>query len=242
MKVLNVKPYPSEKNPEAGYVDVQDASGVFNAWTPKVTALKVGEDVPEGWERKDSDKGPRLLPPGPKGQGGQSAYRNTKEGSTAEQERMDRRTALMQAVALDSGGVAQHWTWVDAADQMYAWLRKTSGSGGLPEKTGEAQVRLSKPAPDPGTTSAPPLRNGPSPSDGAEPGAEGRAQPGGEGRGKPNPPSLEQWPQEALDIGLTRSKAVIMARRMGWDGINSAEDIHAEQLEAMIKIRKEELQ
>ena len=95
-------------------------------WTPdieKAKALKIGEPIPADWTRKDGQYGPQAFPPGDKKAfgGGQAAYRNSKEGQFYEQERMDRRTALMQAVAL--GG-----EWLDTAAEMYAWLRKSAGS------------------------------------------------------------------------------------------------------------------
>ena len=60
---------------------------------------------------------------------GQVAHRNTAEGQAYEQERMDRRTSVMQAVALlvaDSGAGIDDVTMT--ADIFYAWLRKTSAS------------------------------------------------------------------------------------------------------------------
>lgn len=48
------------------------------------------------------------------------SYHQTAEGMFVEQERMDRRTALMQAVA---AGTVKDWT----PDQMYSWLRRTAG-------------------------------------------------------------------------------------------------------------------
>lgn len=57
------------------------------------------------------------------------AYAQTKEGEEFVQERMDRRTALMQAVAMsDKGSMGALVT----ADQMYAWLRSTSNAKPAP--------------------------------------------------------------------------------------------------------------
>ena len=75
----------------------------------KVLEWKAGESHenevfrPEG-KHKDRFRLPREQKAGGFG-GGPAAYRNTKEGHFYEQERMDRRTALMQAV----GDVAVRW-------------------------------------------------------------------------------------------------------------------------------------
>lgn len=63
------------------------------------------------------------------------------------QERMDRRTALMQAVTLRAGVGGSAIT--DIADSFYSWLRQTSGTGTPPS---ESDVSTS---PVPGTTSPP---------------------------------------------------------------------------------------
>lgn len=103
--------------------------------------------LPDGWSVKPSDKGPVVEAPRRGGGGGggggfAAAYRNTKEGHYYEQERMDRRTALMQAVALGTtagiqvatagGGVKPETraaTVLEAAELMYGWLRKGANEG-----------------------------------------------------------------------------------------------------------------
>jgi hypothetical protein len=54
------------------------------------------------------------------------AYANTREGLLYEQERMDRRTALMQAVQLKG----EQWNedMLKTADRFYQWLRATSNA------------------------------------------------------------------------------------------------------------------
>jgi hypothetical protein len=48
-----------------------------------------------------------------------AAWRNTEPGAKYEQERMDRRTALMQAVAVGSG------ITTELAEKFYQWLRES---------------------------------------------------------------------------------------------------------------------
>jgi hypothetical protein len=48
-----------------------------------------------------------------------AAWRNTEAGAKYEQERMDRRTALMQAVAIGSG------ITTELAEKFYQWLRES---------------------------------------------------------------------------------------------------------------------
>jgi hypothetical protein len=62
------------------------------------------------------------------GGGGQAAFRNTREGQAYDQERTDRRTALMQAVAMSPGGAPLDIT--QRATFFYDWLRETSGEAG----------------------------------------------------------------------------------------------------------------
>lgn len=69
------------------------------------------------------------------GGGGTAAHRNTAEGQAYEQERMDRRTALMQAVAV---GAADDY--IDHADEMYKWLRATAGDSTASASTSAAHT------------------------------------------------------------------------------------------------------
>lgn len=68
-----------------------------------------------GWERPAYGGG---------GGGGKSSWYNSEEGVRYTQERTDRRTALMQAVAVaDSPDAVFDW-----AQSFYDWIRETSGS------------------------------------------------------------------------------------------------------------------
>lgn len=97
--------------------------------------LEVGKPLPDGWEVTTAKSG-KLYVKAPKpgrgggfGGGGAAAFRNTKEGQAVEQERMDRRTALMQAVVAHGPIQSNQGSRViaDYADEFYAWLRKTAG-------------------------------------------------------------------------------------------------------------------
>jgi hypothetical protein len=109
-------------------------------YSPLGKDLKEDAPLPEGWEVKTSKAGkPYLAAPRVSG-GGRSvgaapaAWRNTEAGAKYEQERMDRRTALMQATVLahavgtdapsPSLGIAAY------ADAFYAWLRQSVDGGG----------------------------------------------------------------------------------------------------------------
>jgi len=59
--------------------------------------------------------------PGQRRGGFEAAFRNTKEGQEYEQKRMDRRTALMQAVAYQ-GTAGSIPDVIKAADEFDAWL------------------------------------------------------------------------------------------------------------------------
>ncbi len=128
--VVAVKQNP--KKPENAFITLDDGT---DAWCPdyeKAKALVIGQPLPDGWRQDQGEYGPRIFPPSDRKGGGQAAWRNTKEGAefeaenwrrkqAIEQERTDRRTALMQAVAADG-------EWLDNATEMYAWLRKSAGS------------------------------------------------------------------------------------------------------------------
>jgi hypothetical protein len=94
-------------------------------WTPdkaKADAL-VGKEIPPDWTIKQGQYGPQALPPRDKKSfgGAPAAFRNSKEGQLVEQERMDARTAVMQATV---EGVFIK----DTANEIYAWLRQASGA------------------------------------------------------------------------------------------------------------------
>jgi hypothetical protein len=59
--------------------------------------------------------------------GGKSWY-NSEEGVRYTQERTDRRTALMQAIEYAKAYAPGPAEWPGFADEMYDWLRKTSGT------------------------------------------------------------------------------------------------------------------
>jgi hypothetical protein len=136
---------------------------------------EVGKPLPEGWSVETSKSGkPYIKVPKPRGGGGygggQAAFRNTKEGQAIEQERMDRRTALMQAVtAFDSDGTDPAVLLI--ANNFYAWLRETSGGGA---ERAEASVKA--PASTTGGGAAPPAEDTNPPASAPDP----RTQAGGE--------------------------------------------------------------
>lgn len=115
------------KGDKAAILVMDDGTRV---WTPEKAKADelVGRAIPEAWTQRTGDYGPQALPPKPQKQGGGgfSAFRNTKEGQAIEQEAMDRRTALMQAVAMQ-GQVG--YPWDQLASSMYLWLRATKPSG-----------------------------------------------------------------------------------------------------------------
>jgi hypothetical protein len=156
--VLAVKANP--KKPDQAYVTLHDQDK--DAWCPSfelASKLVIGEALPPGWDVSQGDYGPRLFPPKEKKGGfggGAAAWRNTKEGAFAEQERMDRRTALMQAVTFHHGTSAEV---AGIADEFYAWLRKTAGGTATPAAgTGATAAGQAKPSTAPpvsAPTSAP---------------------------------------------------------------------------------------
>lgn len=109
--------------------------------------LEIGKALPQGWEIATSKNGKPYIKVPKSGKGQQpTAYRNTKDGQAYEQERMDRRTALMQAVALAADDDPTD-TVVTTADRLYTWLRQTSGAGVAGEVT-PAPVTQSVPVTD----------------------------------------------------------------------------------------------
>jgi hypothetical protein len=104
-------------------------------YSPLGKDLKEDTPLPEGWEVKTSKAGKLYLAaPKPLNSGGfrgspaQAAWRNTEAGAKYEQERMDRRTALMQAIALHGSPATDHSPAIlNDADEFYAWLRRSGG-------------------------------------------------------------------------------------------------------------------
>jgi hypothetical protein len=114
-----------------------------NCYSPLGKDLKEDAPLPEGWEVKTSKAGkPYLAAPRQSSGGGggrysgapaSAAWRNTEAGAKYEQERMDRRTACMQAVAMGTIGGSQGALTASVlklADEFYQWLRKSVDGGG----------------------------------------------------------------------------------------------------------------
>lgn len=57
---------------------------------------------------------------------------------------------------------------------------------------------------------------------------------------EPTAPATNLW-DEARDLGLTPPKAVVMARKAGWDGVRSSTDLSDDQLRELIETRRKEL-
>lgn len=193
--VAGVKQNP--KKPENAYIKFDDGT---EAWCPSFEAaskLKIGEPIPDDWTQDVGDFGPRAMPPRPsKGKGAMpAAFRNTKEGFLLEQEgyarkdeRMDRRTALMQAVEHAAHFETASETYLlSLADDLYAWLRKTSGSGvSLPSQ------------------STPPSRPpGPEPTSRAQTDTAGRSAGTSQDRTQPLEGAASSAGQEAQGEGVT---------------------------------------
>jgi hypothetical protein len=107
---------------------------------------EVGKPLPDGWEVATAKSGKLYIKVpkagGPKYSGGVAAFRNTKEGQAIEQDAMNRRTALMQAVAVCQDN------WDIEADKMYAWLSGTgAGSGEKPAVITSTDATESTPRP-----------------------------------------------------------------------------------------------
>lgn len=127
--IASVKPNPNK--PETGFVKFDDGT---EAWTPEVVKVEalIGKPVPDGWTLREGDRGKQLLPPREKKGGGggfSAAFRNTEAGQRVEQDQMNRRTALMQAVtvSIDQGAVLK------LADDYYAWLSRPSVTSDRPK-------------------------------------------------------------------------------------------------------------
>ncbi len=177
MKITAIKPNP--RDAAQGFARLEDG---VEAWSPDYKLLEelVGKEIPEGWVLKDNKAGTGkvLLPPKPKGGG---RWRDTREGAEFdqagyqrhqeyEQERMDRRTALMQARELLSGTPdgtpAEIVVW---AEFFYDFLREPLKRGAVKEvpssQPGGASATATQAAPRTSDElkAVPPLS--PSPSD-----------------------------------------------------------------------------
>jgi hypothetical protein len=110
-------------------------------WTPDkaLADTLVGKEIPSDWTQKQGEYGPQALPPKPKGGfgGAPAAFRNTKEGQAVEQDMMNRRTALMQAVTLWTNEHGEE-TLIDVAQLLYVWLTDTRYVSGAVTNTSSA--------------------------------------------------------------------------------------------------------
>src|SRR6185503_11899321 len=97
---MNTVIWVTAKGDKAAVMKMSDDTLI---WTPDKTKADelIGKPIPEDWTQKQGEYGPQAFPPREKkgGFGGApAAFRNTKEGQAIEQDQMNRRTALMQAV------------------------------------------------------------------------------------------------------------------------------------------------
>lgn len=121
VSIVSVSP-PLDRNPKWRHVTIRRGDPPIQE---RAICFSGGEalvpgPLPDGWTVKESDRGPVVEAPRQARQGGgrdfAAAFRNTKEGHFYEQERMDRRTALMQAVE----------TLKDVADTTTSDITKTA--------------------------------------------------------------------------------------------------------------------
>jgi len=145
---MNTVIWVTAKGDKAAVMKMSDDTLI---WTPDKTKADelIGKPIPEDWTQKQGEYGPQAFPPREKkgGFGGApAAFRNTKEGQAIEQDQMNRRTALMQAVQW--GAQNNNIDWHGPADAMYAWL---SGDGVVTPSPssdkGEAPASPSTPPP-----------------------------------------------------------------------------------------------
>jgi hypothetical protein len=127
----------TDKGDKAALLILDDGSKPI--WTPdrELARSLVGKPIPADWIRKDGEYGPQAFPPKPKGQG---RYRDTKEAFEAEaksraawqqveEERKDRRTALMTAQAVWHDHLPAPPQIAEYADRFYEWLRSSPAAG-----------------------------------------------------------------------------------------------------------------
>lgn len=138
------------KGEKAAIIHLDGGEKVWSPEYEKAAALTVGQPIPSDWTMKEGDYGPQAFPPRPRGGGGgaPAAYRNTKEGFEAEQagrlrwqereqDGLNRRTALMQAVAMQASEVAaENGSLLDLAEDFYLWLRKDQSTKSAPIPSG----------------------------------------------------------------------------------------------------------
>jgi hypothetical protein len=128
------------------------------------------------------------------------------------QERMDRRTALMQAVTLRPSG-DEVYVW---AEGFYAWLRKTSGS-----TSSEQQSPLPQAGVDSESTSPAAMRDHATKGEGSrntlleDPSLAGDNQSGGVGLGEGPAPSDAMCPPHQLDLDVEAKAERFPCRKCG---------------------------
>lgn len=141
--------------------DVPGVDGQLDVWcsADMETVQSWNGKPPDDFELKDGKNGKILVQ---KRGGGGGGYRNTKEAFDAEaksrrewqvleEERKDRRTALMTAFenGVEVGSDVAVGAALRAAERMYDWLRETSGGGSratAPDRSGEGSRHA--PSPD----------------------------------------------------------------------------------------------
>jgi len=120
-------------------------------YSPLGKDLKEDAPLPEGWEVKTSKAGkPYLAAPrqssggGGAGSGHSTAWRNTEAGAKYEQEKTDRRTAIMQAPRDLNGFII----W-DEAERIFSFLRESVSTPGREQdvKAGGTVTAAVRPAP-----------------------------------------------------------------------------------------------
>jgi hypothetical protein len=134
------------------YVDLDRDGEKVEAvsFADKAEGLEIGKPLPEGWVLEPpKEAGWKPMLKAPKGGGG---FRGrSPEMESFIQERMDRRTALMQAVQLcGENHQDAEWATVPLAHRFYTWLRETVPAVTAAGKPGDTPPA----APSPGTTSA----------------------------------------------------------------------------------------
>jgi hypothetical protein len=217
--VANVKTV-QDKGDKAALLILDDGSKPV--WTPdrELARTLLGKPIPPDWIRKDGEYGPQAFPPKSKGQG---RYRDTKEAFEAEaasrlawqeveEERKDRRTALMTAAEVAKAFIAQDPTPKssprpaavigDLAETFYQWLRS---SPAVSEPVAERDV-ASKGEAEPTSKGLGPNRVGrpmASPAGDTSVG-EGEAPATRPGEGQPKPsPGFPMSPAECNHKGIS---------------------------------------
>lgn len=116
---------------------------------------EVGKPLPDGWEVATAKSGKLYIKVPKRGGGGfgggTPAFRNTKEGQAFEQQQMNRRTALMQTVALFEPGTLLP-NWLGLANDMYDWLQSSPASGHTEPRAEVGGAAMGAASPSPGTS------------------------------------------------------------------------------------------